>query len=306
MQDATILMGVYNGAAHLDEQLDSFAAQQGAGWWLIASDDGSADASRAILHRFAARFAPGRVSVVDGPHCGFAANYLSMLRRLPPDPGWLAFSDQDDVWLPDRLKLGMRALEDAAGPALHASRTWVVSQDLGQRRLARGCPRPTGFAHALVQNVAAGNTILANPAAARVLVAAARRTEDVVAHDWWAYQIVTGAGGRMVFDDRPTVLYRQHGRNAIGANDGPRAKLARLRKLAAGTMAGWLDVNLAALEAAGPLLTPQSQAMVAELAALRRDPNPLARLRRARRLGLYRQTRSSTWALWLAAAAGWL
>lgn len=306
MQDATILMGVYNGGAHLQEQLDSFAAQRGAGWWLIASDDGSADDSRAILQRFAARLPPGRVTLTEGPHCGFAANYLSMLRRLPADPGWLAFSDQDDIWLPDRLRLGMDALQALQGPALHASRTWVATGDLTQRRLARGCPRPTGFAHALVQNVAAGNTILVNPAAARLLVAAAGRTDHVVAHDWWAYQIVTGAGGRMVFDDRPAVIYRQHGGNSIGANDGLRAKLQRLRKLAGGTMAQWLGVNLAALEAAGPLLTPQSRAMVAELAALRRDPNPLRRAARVRRLGLYRQTRSSTWALWLAAAAGWL
>jgi glycosyltransferase involved in cell wall biosynthesis len=196
VQDVTILMGVRNGAAHLDEQLDSFAAQQDVGWRLIASDDGSVDGSRAILERFAARFEQGRVSTIDGPKCGFAANYLSMLRHLPPDPGALAFSDHDDVWLPERLKLGASALEGAEGPVLYCSRTFVTSKDLSRRRLARGCPRPPGFRHALVQNVAAGNTILANPAAARLLVAAARRTETVVAHDWWAYEETWRCGWR--------------------------------------------------------------------------------------------------------------
>ncbi len=306
VQDVTILMGVRNGADHLDEQLESFAAQTDVGWWLIASDDGSVDDSRAIIERFAARFPPGRVRTVDGPACGFSANYLSMLRRLPEEPGPLAFSDQDDVWLPERLLQGARALEGAEGAVLYCSRTLVASEDLSQRRLARGCPRPPGFRHALVQNVAAGNTILANPAAARLLVAAARRTEKVIAHDWWAYQIVTGAGGRLIFDDRPTLLYRQHGRNAIGANDGIRAKARRLGMLVDGTMTRWTDVNLEALEAFASALLPEERAAVAEFAALRRDRNPLRRLRRARALGLYRQTRSSTLALWLAVLTGWI
>ncbi|MFE3836316.1 glycosyltransferase [Pseudogemmobacter sonorensis] len=298
----TILMGVYNGARHMALQLESFAAQSHRDWWLVASDDGSSDASRRILADFAAARPEGQVKLVDGPRCGFSGNYLSMLRHLPEAPGWLAFSDQDDVWLPDRLERGIAALRGIEGPALYCGRTWVTDDALNGRRLSRGCPRPTGFRHALVQNVAAGNTILANAEAGRILAAAARRTEAVVAHDWWAYQLITGAGGRVVFDDRPTVLYRQHGGNAIGANDGWISKLRRLRLLAQGVMAEWTDTNIAALEAAAPWLTEESRGLVQELAGLRHASGPLRRVSRLRRLGLYRQTRSSTAALWVAAA----
>lgn len=305
MRDVTILMGVHNGAAHLDEQLESFVAQTVPHWRLIAGDDGSADGSRAILDRFAARLAPGRLRVVEGPRHGTAAaNYLSLLRHLPDAPGHVAFSDQDDIWLPDRLERGLAALEGIGGPALHAGRTWVASEDMTRRRLSRGCPRPPGFRHSLVQNVAAGNTILANPEAARLLREAAGRFPQVVVHDWWAYQLVTGAGGRLLFDDRPLLHYRQHHGNSIGANDGIRAKLRRLGLLIGGTMREWTDINLAALHSARDLLQPGARAILDELADLRRDSSPLRRLARLRALGLYRQTRASTLALWAAVLTG--
>ena len=300
--DVTILMGVWNGAEHLKAQLASFEAQTFRNWWLMASDDGSSDGSRGILRDFAESLPEGRVMLVDGPRCGFSGNYLSMMARLPQDPGWLAFSDQDDIWLPDRLERGIHALAGMTGPAIYCSTTWVTNHDMTDRRLSRGCPRQPGFRHALVQNVVAGNTMLCNAAAGRILAAAARRTEGIVAHDWWAYQVITGAGGQVIFDTEPTVLYRQHGRNAIGANDGLRAKMRRLRLLMQGTMARWTETNLAALEAAKPWLTEESRAQLRELVALRQSSGPLNRLRRLRALGLYRQTKSSTVALWVAVA----
>ena len=56
-------------------------------------------------------------------------------------------------------------------------------------------------------------------AAAKGLFEAAPGLE-VVAHDWWAYQLVSGAGGAVVYDPEPMVGYRQHGRNLIGGNQG--------------------------------------------------------------------------------------
>ena len=45
----TILMATYNGARFLSAQLDSLLAQSHQNWSLIVSDDGSRDATMAIL-----------------------------------------------------------------------------------------------------------------------------------------------------------------------------------------------------------------------------------------------------------------
>ena len=123
----------------------------------------------------------------------------------------------------------------------------------------------------------------------------------MVAHDWWAYQLVSGAGGAVIYDPEPCVDYRQHPGNLIGGNQGPRAKGARLRQLFAGRLAEWTDVNLAALEAAWPLLTPEARAKVALMRRARGRASSPARANR--RLALYRQTRAGNLSLWLAGAA---
>jgi len=296
----TILMGVYNGAAHLPDQLDSIAAQTSAQWRLLASDDGSTDDSAALMADFAAARPAGLVRLMRGPGQGFAHNYLAMLRGLPAEPGWLAFADQDDVWLPHRLSAGLEALGDGSGVALYCSRTLIWNDQTGEQRLSRPRPRPAGFRNALVQNIAAGNTILLTPAAAALLVEAAAKTTNVVAHDWWAYLLVTGAGGRVVHGDAPQLKYRQHGGNVIGSNDGVMSKLRRLVMLSNGTMRGWTDSNMAALAVMADRLTPEAQDLLARMQKMRATPGLWARLRAFRALGLYRQTRSSTLALWLA------
>ena len=104
-------------------------------------------------------------------------------------------------------------------------------------------------------------------------------------------------------DDTPTLLYRQHGVNEIGANDGTRARIKRIRMLLAGDMRAWNDVNIAVLRRSAARLTPQNRALLADFAAARGRTMP-ARLWQLRGLGLYRQTRISTAALWVAACLG--
>lgn len=302
-----ILMATYQGAECLAEQLDSLATQDHADWQLLVSDDGSCDGTQALVAEFAAaRAGRQEVHLLDGPGQGAAANFLSLVRRAPdhvPVGCWLAFCDQDDVWLPDRLSRGLAMLRDESRPALYCARTWVVDHDLSHRRLSPPRRKPPGFLNALAQNIVAGNTILLNPAAARLVMAAAPEVGRVVMHDWWVYQLVTGAGGVVCHDDGPVLLYRQHEANAVGANTGPRAKLRRLSGLLRGEFRDWNDINIAALEASRARLDGVGQAALAEFAALRRRAVP-CRLRGVFRLGLYRQTLAGTLALWLATLLG--
>lgn len=296
-----ILLAVYNGGDFLSDQLQSIAAQEHQSWQVLASDDGSKDKSRDILGEFAAAHP---AICLSGPGAGAAGNFLSLIRRTPeiaPAGHWMAFCDQDDVWLPDKLSRGIATLGDSEDPrpALYCSRTWITDTALGQRRLSAARPRPPSFRNALVQNVASGNTILLNPAATRLVEEAAQKIERVVVHDWWVYQLITGAGGRVVHDDTPTLLYRQHDVNQIGSNDTRLARLRRIRQLLDGHFRDWNEVNIAALSRLEEYLTPENQEILAEFVAMRRGPM-LARLARLWRLGLYRQSTISTFALWVA------
>ncbi|WP_420342206.1 glycosyltransferase [Paenirhodobacter sp.] len=297
-----VLMAVRNGGKNLREQLDSLAAQEHRRWSLLVSDDGSTDDSREILADFARE--GHDVTVLPGPCTGPADNFLSLLRRAGPflqAESLIALCDQDDVWFPGRLSFGLEQLAplDPARPAMVFHFTLITDAALRNPRRSAARPRAPGFRNALVQNIASGNTILLNRAGTDLVCAAAMEPEGVVMHDWWIYQIVTGAGGIAIQDPREVLYYRQHGNNEIGANDGWRDKAVRMALLFQGRFRAWNATNVAALEASAHRLTPENRALMGLFRDVR-EGGLGRRLRALWRARLYRQSVSSTIALWVA------
>lgn len=300
-----ILLGMFNGAAFLGEQLESLARQTHANWFLSIRDDASRDDCVSVARAFA-RTMPGRdIRIATGAHRGFARNFLSLLADCDPGADAAAFCDQDDVWDPSKLSRALDRLGELPPgvPGLYCGRTTIVDRALKPIGASPRFTRPPSFRNALVQNIAGGNTMVMNRAALDRLRPAARYAGPLPAHDWWVYQIITGAGGVVIYDPVPTVFYRQHGRNLIGANRGQVARLRRIAALASGQLQRWSDQNLTALTAARDILTPGNRAILEEFRALRMRPVS-ERLGRLWALGLHRQTRGGTAALWMAAAAG--
>jgi glycosyltransferase involved in cell wall biosynthesis len=219
-----ILLSTYNGAAFLPEQLDSLRAQSCQDFRILARDDGSQDGTRDILVRYAAEHA-GRLELRpdDGRRLGAAASFAGLLDRSTAP--YTMFCDQDDVWLPDKVgsTLGaMRELERAHGattPLLVCTDLRVVDAGLGVIdesfwHFQRIHPeRLTRLSRVLMQNFATGCTVMINRPLAEL---AAPVPAEAIMHDWWL-ALVTTVFGRAAHLRQPTVLYRQHGKNDIGA-----------------------------------------------------------------------------------------
>lgn len=301
-RDVTVLLATWNGAGYLAEQLDSIAMQ--AEWGridLVASDDGSSDGTLTLLAEAAAKWRRGRFEVVTGPERGFAENFRSLLRREVTTP-FVAFSDQDDIWRGGKLSVAAAALGSAVAPALYCGRTLLVSAEDQEIGLSPLFTRPVGFANALVQSIAGANTMVLNRAGFDLVGQAAARS-GFVSHDWLCYQIISGAGGRVIYDPVPQVRYRQHGGNLVGANAGWRARFDRLRRALGGRFVDWNDRNVATLRAAAELLTPEARAQLEAFDAARHG-RLRARLEHLRQSGVYRQTLGGQLSLWAAAVLG--
>lgn len=297
-----ILLASFQGATHLQVQLDSIAGQTHRDWSLVVSDDGSRDGTRDVVGLFGATRPHGQVTLIDGPQAGATQNFLSLLDHVPPD-AMAAFCDQDDLWFPDKLTRAVAALAAASGPAHYAARTIITDAALNPLTPSRSFPRPLGFRNALVQACMAGNTSVFNSNAVRLLQRAVphARQAGIVSHDWWAYQVTAGHGATLIYDPEPSLLYRQHPRSEVGRNDTLPALTARLRQLFAGQFGGWLRANHASLE---PLDLPDdSQAALTQMQRMitTAGPQSLAALRQG---GFYRQTRAATVALALSAFSG--
>lgn len=208
----SVLLATYNGSRYLPEQLDSIEAQTLPATRIAIRDDGSTDGTLSLLEQWSA----GRPSVqlLRGSRLGATRNFFSLLASPDDDSEFFAFSDQDDVWLPDKIESAVRCLgrHKADEPLMYCSRLEYV--DKGLQHLGYSIiPRRTDFANALVENVATGCTVVLNRRARDLLVA--RLPEKALVHDWWCYLVVS-AFGIIMYDPTPTVKYRQHANNQIG------------------------------------------------------------------------------------------
>lgn len=284
-----VLMCTFNGERFLAEQIESILMQDHTNFRIYVSDDGSTDGTNAILEAYQTRLGEERLMILRGPGEGFAANFLSLLRHPQIEADCYAFADQDDVWETNKLRnaVSLIAREPAGLPVVYSSRARLVDVCNVEIGLSREFRRPPSFRNAIIQSIGGGNTMVID-CWARDLACRAELC-PVVSHDWWLYMLVTGAGGKMIFDTVPAVRYRQHEGNLVGMNVGWRMKLQRLRKLVSGEFRNWNDLNMRALELNRHLLTAENRRVLAEFSSARRA-GLLKRLSGIWRSGAYRQS----------------
>lgn len=152
---------------------------------------------------------------------GACANFAALLGESRAD--YAAFSDQDDVWLEDKLSREMekmRELEARYGkdtPLLVFSDAKVVDANLNLLdeslfHRTKIDPRRLLPRQLILQNVANGNTMLMNAALVRKV---SPIPPEAFMHDHWI-MLVASVFGQMSCLREPTLLYRQHGRNVLG------------------------------------------------------------------------------------------
>lgn len=293
-----VILGYYDGNKYLTEQVDSIINQSHSNISIFISDDCSPekpDTSSLTLK------AEQRLYIKrNESNQGFCKNFLNALAEVNEDFEYFAFSDQDDIWNPKKIEEALRILSQhpSEKPALYASSTTIVGEcgqlDLGTSPIFR---RPPAFANALVQNIGGGNTMVFNKAARDLIVKSSINT-NVVSHDWWSYQIVSGAGGIIHYDPKPSLKYRQHCENLIGSNNGLIAKLVRIKGLLDGRFCQWNDINVEALASNKSLLTASNKQTLEDFMHAR-QANLLKRFILFFNTGIYRQTASGNLSLLL-------
>lgn len=285
-----ILMCTYNGARYLREQLNSFSEQTCTRWTVFVSDDASTDETLNILAEFQQKWGKDRLILFKGPCEGFARNFISLVQKPEINADFFAFSDQDDIWFADKLARSIDCLKHVpkSKPALYCSRTRLIDADKKIIGLSPLFSKPPAFKNALVQSLAGANTMLINYSARDLLLKLPEHSSPV-SHDWLTYLIVSGCDGEVVYDARPTLDYRQHGGNLIGAKTTNLDKLKRVRGMFSGRFAQWNDRNLDILNKMKSLLSEENQKVLTRFEGGRNEKF-FKRLIAFSRTGVYRQT----------------
>lgn len=207
-----ILLSTYNGEQYIKEQLDSFTRLDNFDEVkVLIRDDGSSDGTRKILEAYSKEFA---FEVIYGENVGLNRSLYILLQHADRSCEYFAFSDQDDVWLPDKLARAKEHFSqfDPEIPTLYSACSYLTDSELnitGHTLI----PKRISFYNAMVQNVCVGHTQVFNRKQLDFI--ADKYSDDIMIVDYWNY-LFASACGTVIYDKKPTTLYRQHGNNVIG------------------------------------------------------------------------------------------
>ena len=242
-----------------------------------------------IIDEYKEHLGNERVITFNGPRKGFAWNFLSLVNKVPEHFDYYAFSDQDDEWLDRKLEIAVEQLNiDTILPELYCGRTKLIDEKnivLGYSPLFKKKPC---FRNALVQSIAGGNTMIFNRATKKIIIKTPT-DKKIVSHDWWVYILVSGCGGRVIYDAHPTILYRQHQNNIIGANKSIVARLSRLHGVLDGRYKKWIQMNLEVLNIMDIELTRENKSILNSFVSARQS-GFIKRVWIFSKIKLYRQT----------------
>lgn len=239
-----IVLATYNGEEFLRPQLDSLLTQEYVNFVIVARDDGSRDATPAILQHYASMH-PEKFQLLDsgGMNLGASASFSMLIEYvlaheelLGLEQAYIMFCDQDDVWHGDKIGKSMRVM--LALEAKHPHRACLVHSDLRVideqgKELAPSFfayqeirPHKHTFARLLVSNSVTGCTVMIN---AKLATLASPIPTQAIMHDWWL-ALVTSSIGYVRPIDEALMDYRQHQNNTLGAVQINRTGFA-MRKL---------------------------------------------------------------------------
>ena len=251
----TVLLSAYNGAAHIGAQLDSILAQTLPPENIIVRDDGSRDGTLEILKEYQAA---GKITMLAGENVGFLNSFRLLLEAAPAD-GLFAFSDQDDLWLPDKLSRAARFLTggDPALPRLYhgAYRDGDANLSPLDDHLP---PSPAfDFRRCLTENVLSGFALAGNGAMRQLLLS--RSWDGIDYHDWLAGALALGVG-ELYLDPAITAVHR---RLSTSVTRDTKTKGIRWALSALRTDTNMKKRNLALWDFIGAALPREKQALLA-------------------------------------------
>ena len=212
-----ILMSTYNGQQFLAEQIRSIQDQSYTDWTLFIRDDGSSDNTKEILKDFERQ--DSRIHLIDSDksdNLGVIKSFHKLVNHDRAD--YYFFSDQDDVWLPNKLELSLKEARNylADLPLMVYMDLKVVNQDLEimteSMVKSQSHHANTELVQELTENTVTGGVAMINHALAEMW----QETDDILMHDWYL-ALLASAFGNLVFIDQPGELYRQHSDNVLGA-----------------------------------------------------------------------------------------
>ena len=236
-RQVAILLSTYNGTRYLRELFDSLLSQTHTDFTIYVRDDGSKDDTVSIIKEYCEN--DERVQFIDDQlHLGPTKTFMHLLQVV--DSSYYMFCDQDDVWLPDKVKVSVEKIKEierqAMKPIIVYTDLVVTDGDLNPVAQSMweyshlNVDTPTSFNYICVYNNIPGCSSIINNTAKEVVDFEQELPKNIY-HDWWIAICVSKHGGKIVPLKQSTILFRRHGDNETNVSSESRSLSSKIKRL---------------------------------------------------------------------------
>ena len=211
-----VMMSTYNGEKYIKEQIDSLFAQEDIEVHLYIRDDGSTDNTVNEIEKMKIDYP--EIHIEKCENIGYAKSFFSLLCSVPDDYEYYAFSDQDDVWMSNKLIDAVEVLKEKHTPCLYSCNLELVDEKLNHIEIM-DAPTNEDFSKGryLIDRYSYGCAMVFNSKLRKIAV---NNLPSInISHDNWL-GILAVFCGEFIFDDKPNIRYRQHRSNVTGGKSG--------------------------------------------------------------------------------------
>lgn len=230
VKKVAVLMAVYNGVEWLSEQIDSILSQNGDfEITIFVSVDKSTDGSEEFFEKKSSEN-KNIILLPCGLHFGGAAkNFYRLISDVDIEKfDFICLSDQDDIWFPDKIDRAIYSLHNYDAYSSNVIALWST----GRKELIEKSQPQVEFDY-LFEAAGPGCTyVFSNNLMVEFkhfLNKNQSRVNDVSLHDWLIYAFARFYNYSWFIDYQPSMYYRQHSHNQVGANSSFTSALKRLK-----------------------------------------------------------------------------
>lgn len=209
-----VLLSTYNGEKYIKEQIESILNQKNVEILLYIRDDGSKDNTIDIINQYCLKY-NGKIIVEMGKNVGWKKSFNEILYNAP-EADYYAFSDQDDVWMPNKLENAVEKLVVEDKPALYYSDVMIVDENLNYIGIKKNTAPVETCESYLSQAYGQGCTMVFNKKARELYKS--YRLKKAVSHEAWM-SILCAYFGSIIYEPETYLYYRQHENNTIGVRN---------------------------------------------------------------------------------------
>jgi len=229
-----VLLAAKNGEKWINNQILSILSQKNVEVKIFISIDRSYDRTEEICKKLAKSNSAIQIIKQNNlKRTSSSLNFFWLIKNVDLKKfDYISLSDQDDIWFHDKLKRAIMCLKKFNSHG-YSSNVIALYEDGSQKKLLKNT-KQTKFDF-LFESAGAGSTYVLKSkefyVVKELITNKFKLVKKIENHDWFIYSCFRSMGYKWFIDKKPTMFYRQHNSNVIGANNSIESGFRRLKMI---------------------------------------------------------------------------